>query len=150
LHGGVEHFLLEALSKIESKGERFLVESVDLGRIVGESICVPTEPGDEIVYAQRLGRSGLTRFVKNKRPRPCSSVTVILLAVENNQYLLITAFVGLKAAPEPWDKNVEEHSLEFWNSHAIVYGTEPIIPGTETAQCPWTREEVPKDELVKT
>lgn len=32
---------------------------------------------------------------------------------------------------------VDLETFEFWSSHALVWGSEPIVPGTETATCPW-------------
>ncbi len=107
--------------------------------IVGESVCVTTELRDQIVYAQRPKRFGLTRFVKNRKPEPCKSVVVILKTADGQPgaYVLVTAFIGQKAEPEPWDRNATANSREFWNSHALVWGAEPIIEATETPVCPW-------------
>lgn len=138
LHPGVEQLLPEALSRIESFERQFLVEEVDFGRPVGETICVTTVAGDEIVYAQRPKRFGLSRFVKNRVPEPSSVVTVILKRDDREGvYVLITAFVGSAAPPEPWDRNATEESVVFWSSHALIWGVEPTIPGTETRECPW-------------
>lgn len=112
----------------------------DFGDTIGESICVETEDGDEIVFAQRRNRNGLTRFVKSKPLQPTSSFTVVLIPdkkSEKEQYLLITAYVGEKAPEEPWDKFATPESVEFWNSHALVWGSMPIVEGTETSECPW-------------
>src|SRR5215470_13181821 len=47
LHKSVLPLLPEALSQVESAGRGFILAQVDFGRIVGESVCVPTEPGTE-------------------------------------------------------------------------------------------------------
>ena len=139
LHNGVERLLPEALGRIDSAGREFLVEEVDFSRLVGETTCVVTggPEGGAIVYAQRPERFGLSRFVKNRRPEPCSSIVVILKAGDGGEYVLITAFVGTRPEPEPWDRNATERSVEFWSSHALVWGSEPTVPGTETDRCPW-------------
>jgi len=139
LHRGVAPLLPEALARIESNGRDFLVEEVDFGRPIGETICVPTGPGDEIVFAKRPKRFGLTRFVKNRKPEPSSSVTVVLKVTgeDRGAYVLLSAFIGGKPEPEPWDKNATEKSVAFWVSHALVWGCEPVVPGTETTVCPW-------------
>jgi hypothetical protein len=130
-----------ALARIKSGGRQFLVEEVDFGRPIGETICIATRPGDEIVYAQRPNRQGLTRFVKNRQPEPCNSVVVILKTADTvedaGKYVLVTAFVGRLAEPEPWDRNATEKSVEFWSSHALIWGYEEVIPGTVTSVCPW-------------
>lgn len=130
--------LQEAFAKISLKGEQFQVIQVDFDRIVGKNKCVRTNSDDRIVYALRNKRFGLTRFVKNREPEDCFSVVVILKkAEEDNTYVLVTAFIGEKAQPEPWDRNATEESVEFWNSHALIWGSEETLPGTETTQCPW-------------
>lgn len=144
----VEACLVEALAKIDSFGREFLEEEIKLGRIVGKTICVATTPSDEIIFAQRSKRQGLTRFVKNRQPEDCSSVVVILKkAVECNTYLLVTAFIGKISEPEPRDKKyfsqqkdfqkAEERSSQFWSSHALIWNSNEIISGTETKVCPW-------------
>ena len=141
-------FLPEALAQIDSQGRQFFIEEVDFGRQIGETICVPTGPGDQIVYARRPNRWGLSRFVLNRQPEPCSSLVVILKKAEDgNYYVLITAFVGHRPEPEPWDTRAfakadnpaeaEARARAFWASHALVWGYEPIVPGTVTEECPW-------------
>jgi len=145
LHLDVVRLLPDALARIESAGRQFLVEEVDFGRPIGETICVPTGSGDEIAFALRPKRRGLSRFVKNREPEPCSSVVVILKAADGQPgaYVLVTAFVGRRPEPEPWDRNAirtpeqSARAVAFWSSHALVWGSEEIIPGTETKTCPW-------------
>ena len=139
LHGEVVALLPAVLAAIESGSRVFLVASHDFGRVIGETICIATRPGDEIVYAQRPGRQGMTRFVKNRAPEPTRQVTVILKrdARDWRLYVLISAFTGAPAEPEPWDRNATARSRSFWNTHALVWGKEPTIPGTETVRCPW-------------
>ena len=146
-HKDVLGVLPEALAKISARGRNFIVEEVVFDRIVGKTICVPTGPGDEIVFAQRPNRFGLTRFVKNREAMDTKSVTIILKKAEDNKYILITAFIGPLAPAEPWDtrnfkrsgnfKKAQKESLEFWNTHALVWGVEETLPGTETTTCPW-------------
>lgn len=148
LHNGISALLPEVLVQVESKGRKFFIEEVNLGRIVGESICVATKPDDQIVFAKRLNRFGHTRFVMNRVPEPCSTVVIILKAADGQlNYVLVTAFIGTRPEPEPWDRRAfslqsnsaeaEHQSRAFWGSHALVWGHEEIIPGTEIADCPW-------------
>ena len=74
-HSAVFPLLAEYFSHVHANGRAEFCEEVDLGRVVGETICVETRKGDDIVYAQRPGRRGLTRFVKNRDPESTSSVT---------------------------------------------------------------------------
>lgn len=148
LHRGMEIFLPSALAQIESRGREFIAEEAHYNGPIGKTLCVETHPGDRIVYAQRVGRAGLTRFVENRKPEPCSRIVVILKkAEENGGYVLITAFIGRLSQPEPWDRRnflqqpnpqeAERLSREFWSSHALVWGVEQIIIDTITTECPW-------------
>lgn len=137
-HPTVVPLLCEALGRIHSAGRETMAEQVDFGRLVGQTVRVKTREGDEIVFAQRPGRKGLTRFVKNRQPEPCSSAVVCLERGQEGKYVLLTAFVGSRCPAEPWDKEwVTEDSVPFWNSEAMVWGEEEVVPGTETTICPW-------------
>ncbi|MDP3996920.1 MAG: hypothetical protein Q8P73_00235 [bacterium] len=138
IHGNVVRLLPEALRHIHSSGRQFIIEEIDFGQSIGETICVTTGHGDQILFAQRPGRFGLSRFVKDRAPEQCSKIVVILKkAEEDDYYVLITAFIGHKPEPEPWDRNATPRSIEFWSGRALVWGSEPIVPGTETVECPW-------------
>lgn len=138
LHDSATGVLSEALRKTSSDERIFFIEEVDMGCKIGLSVCVPTNESSDIVYAVRVGRDGHSRMVRNQNPLPCDSIVVILKWIEDEGfYILITAFIGKVTEPEPWDRNATERSREFWNSHALVWGQEPVIEGTETSQCPW-------------
>ena len=137
LHGGVVDLLPEVLGEIRSGGRLFVVQEVDLGRTVGQSTCVRTGPGDVVVYAQREGRNGHTRFVKNRQAEPCAYVAVILRRLETGVYELVTAYIGRLAPREPFDPKARQEAFTFWHSHALIWGSEPVVPGTETTRCPW-------------
>lgn len=139
LHEDAGRWLPQALARIESKGRDFINEEIGFGRVIGETVCVRTHPADQIIFAQRVNRLGLTRFVKNRQAEPCRSLVVILkrAAEDRSRFILMTAYVGHRAEPEPWDKSATERSVAFWDSHALIWGSEPIVPGTVTAVCPW-------------
>ena len=142
LHDGVLQFLPEAVARIDSHGRQVLVEIVVFGRVIGETTCVRTNSDDEIVYAQRQKRFGSSRFVKGRKAEPCSSLVVILKKAdtEPEKYVLITCFVGKKSQPEPWDARATQESFRFWDEHALIWGSEPVLAGTETAICPWAAQ----------
>lgn len=139
LHPEIELLLPEALLKIESKGRKFLREQIDFGRVVGTTTCVWTKLGDKIIYAKRPRRFGLTRFVKNRPPEPTQFLSIILKVgdIETGKYVLVSAYIGELGEPEPWDRNVSENSVRFWNSHALIWSSEETIPGTEIKKRPW-------------
>ena len=139
LHQDVLDLLPEALSRIRSEGRGFFKEVVHFDRVVGESTCVATREGDVILFAQRPKRWGLTRFVANRAPEPCSSVVVILKTADGmpGAYVLLTSFIGASAEPEPWDRAATAESLNFWANHALIWGSEIVDPLTTTMDCPW-------------
>lgn len=127
-HLHMEHQLLErALGMINSAGRDFMVEEVFMGEQVGYSHCVETNEDDQIIYAYRPHRFGPTRFVINRKTEPTESVTVILKRTEDPATMvLISAWAGNPAPPEPWDKNAADNSQAFWSNHALVWGTQEI------------------------
>lgn len=139
-HKDVFAILQEAFSKIDSQDRGFIVVEVNMERIVGVTTCVKTNIGDEVVYAQRPRRLGLTRFVKNREPLPCETAVVILKKIDDPEYayVLITAYIGAIAEVEPWDEKATQKSIDFWNTYALIMDdSNEIIPGTETSVCPW-------------
>lgn len=137
--GNIKSLLSQALASVEPKDRPFITESVDFGREVGRSVCIETKEGDEIIFAQRQGRQELTRFVKGREPEPTSSITFGLLRDKEpgqNQYICLFAYMGPKSEVEPWDKNANDAARTFWSSHALVWGTEPVVEGTETKEEP--------------
>ncbi len=136
IHSGVTEDLLSfALSKITpEKGEERVKRTVDFGRKIGVCVCVKTDANDEIIYTQRVNREGLSRFVKNRQPEETSLLTVTLHP-KDGWYELRTAYLGPSGFTEPWATDSEEQlrkAVDFWKSHALCWGYEPIISGTET------------------
>lgn len=137
-HQGIDTILAELVSLISSEQRENFCEQIDFDREVGVSICVETREGDDIVYAQRPNRRGLTRFVKNREPAPTRSAVACFKRTTGGAFLLMTAFIGGRAPAEPWDRQwATSESLPFWSSHALVWGKGETIPGTETTICPW-------------
>ncbi|MDB5264702.1 MAG: hypothetical protein JWN64_273 [Parcubacteria group bacterium] len=127
----VEHII----PTLEGGGEWIRVEK-DLGEIIGTTDLVETVEGDEIVYALRPRRSIYSRFVKGKESTPTSWITIALRKSEGG-YDLYTAFVGRDTPSFPGGDHLSEQSKEFWSTHALVWGSQEVIPGTETPLCPW-------------
>lgn len=108
----------------------------DMGRVIGTSDLVETNEDGEIIYAKRVGRDVYTRFVKNREPQPMNLISIILQKIPDG-YDLVSAWIGPKVPQFPGDPKETPDSKEFWSKHALVWGNQPIIPGTETAECPW-------------
>ncbi len=147
LHKEAIPFLGEALERIATEGKSFLIEEVTFDCNIGFDKRVETTEEDEILFAQRINRNGLTRFVRHRQPEPCNSMVVVLMrATLADTYVLITAYVGRRGLVEPWDwaSHVRtcdpiksyHSSVEFWKSHALVWEEECVVQGTETVH-PW-------------
>ena len=108
----------------------------NMEEIIGNTDLVETSDSDEIVYALRPKRTVYSRFVKGKSSVPTSWITVVLRK-KGNIYILYTAFVGRNVPSFPGGDYLPEQSREFWSTHALVWGSQEIIPGTETTVCPW-------------
>lgn len=144
-------YLANALLQIESNGRDSIEQEIQFDHVIGKTICVEAKSGDEIIFAQRKGRVGFSRFVKNREAEDCYSLFVVLKKAEEDPgcYVITTAFIGHLSFPEPWDENAfskrensakaRQDSIEYWSTHALVWESEEIkiIPGTETTQCPW-------------
>jgi len=128
VHADVIQYLEEAVQRIDSKDERFIKVCVDFGKTIGASTCVSVRDGDEFRYAKRIGRKYPTRFVMNREPEPCSTVTVIMKRTPNSEnygYTLLTAYVGGLATKEVHDPHLEyeeaHEANEFWSKHALIW-----------------------------
>lgn len=127
----LDALLPRALETVDAAGQEFIAMSVSHESPIGETSCIETSTDDKIIYAQRTGRTGLTRFVLERSASPTSELTVVMKKIPEG-YILLTAYVGGKSEVEPWDARATQASTEFWSNHALVWGTEEIIPGTET------------------
>lgn len=135
----VKPLLPEVLSRVDSFNRGFFIAEVDFGEVIGETYCVITTSDDVIFYAQRQGRRGYSRFVLDRKPEPRNIVTVTLLKKDDGDggYILITAYIGHKAEPEPWDKKATTASVPFWKKHALIPEGGQFILETVTLECPW-------------
>ena len=135
LHEGVRELLPEIFADMDPE-KTFQVVEHDFGKVIGETSCVETSDEDVIVFAQRPNRSGLSRFVKSRATEATTVATAIVCKDEGNYYL-VTAFVGDAGAKEPWDSRASDADRAYWQNHALVWGSQEVIPGTETSDCPW-------------
>lgn len=134
--------LLEAVKKaiptIEDTNDVIRVQ-IDTGEVIGTTDLLLTTQEDDIVYAKRVARSTYSRFVKNKQPTPTSTIVVDIRHDRNSptDYFLYTTYIGPLTPSFPGGNYLPEQSIEFWSTHALVWGTQEIIPGSETTICPW-------------
>ena len=135
-----ESLLRDAIGRCELNAT-FEKRSVQYPAPVGLTDCVATSSKDAIIFAQREGRNGLTRFVLDRKPEPCSSIVIICKQAEELRergYILVTAFLGSESEPEPWDRRATPAALRFWSDHALIWNSVPVLPDTLTAICPWS------------
>lgn len=138
VHGSdLRQVLSETITQLDLKDNpEFTVQTITHKAVVGLSQGVETSPDDEIIFARRHGRKGLTRFVLNRKPEPTNQVTVVLKKI-GPVYMCITAWFGGPSEPEPWDKSATPNSLDYWNNHALIFNPDDVVSGTETTECPW-------------
>lgn len=128
----------EIIAQTRTTGEYMWFET-DMGRIVGRTDLVETVETDDIIYAKRPGRGGYTRFVLGCLPRACSVVTVAMQPIQDEQYELVSAWIGPIGVPFPDDPAATAGSQEYWARHALVWGTQEVVPGTERSDNPWIK-----------
>jgi hypothetical protein len=131
-----------ALAHVNPHGSEFIEKEVCFPKEIGFTKCVQTNEHDDIVFAQRKSRQGLTRFVRGRKPEPTNKVFVVLKREREHRYVLMTGFVGGRPQPEPWDEKAFYHSTnpteakrlseEFWANHALIFSAEMTVPRTET------------------
>jgi len=134
-HTDAMALLPEAISKLELINHPVADDHVasiqfDMGRIVGNTTCVETSEHDEIVYARRIGRHTVTRFVRNRHPVPCSDLTMVMKKTDTG-FLVLTAYIGKIALREPDDRGIKTEEerkpcIEFWNKHALIWGSQEV------------------------
>jgi hypothetical protein len=133
---GLKDLVTEVLGQTIPTGEYMWFET-DMGREVGVSDLVETDGTDEIVYAKREGRDTYTRFTKSRRAQPSQIVTVAIEPLDNEDYILKSAWIGPVGYSFPDHADAVPESRAYWANHAIVWGAQAVQAGTETTHCPW-------------
>ena len=131
IHIDLDIFLPVLINNISDSIENYIEIEYEFPDVIGKSECVHTNNSDTIMYGKRKGRKGYSRFVLNRQPEDCKSVFAIFKKNENG-YLIITIFVGKKAAREPWDSNATSSDKVFWENHALILNMETIQAGSLT------------------
>lgn len=126
VHPVPQAILEEALLHI-STCENFVKETINFNRVIGQTTCVSVDSTDNIVMAYRKGRKGPTPLVLGREPEDCTSLVVILKKCDDEDYILVTTFIGILSEREPWDPAIipdsaeHQRAITFWNTHALVY-----------------------------
>lgn len=130
-------YVREVLPQVEATDDN-VFHQADLGRETGFSDLVETDDNDEIIYAKRINRRNYTRFVLHRKTVRTTLVTIVLHKL-GNDYTLYSAWVGPLAPPFPGSSHEAPDSREFWSTHALVWGKQQIVPGSERKGWPWGR-----------
>ena len=135
-HQNLKSLVSETISNIVLDTPIVRLE-IDTRSEVGLCDLVSTNETDEIVYAKRPLRHTYSRFAKNRQSEPTTWFVLDIRKQQNGDYYLYTAFIGRLTPSFPGGSFLPEQSHEFWSNHALVWGSQEIVPGSETTVCPW-------------
>lgn len=138
---GLLELVKEALPTIVlPDGEKRVELEVDMGRPLGKLELVEIRPGEEVIYAKRPNRDKYAPFVKRepKELETTSSLVLSLDKVNEDEYDLYTTFIGPLTPSLPHGDGKDRPGIiDFWNTHALVLGTQEVLSETKTNKCPW-------------
>jgi hypothetical protein len=131
-----------AIEALEKRALTAPIEAVemDMGRVVGTMDVVDVTSADTLVYAMRSQREdqGWVPFTRYHKAKPCSLVSLYLKNIGDDTYELASAWIGeFDSPPFPQMAEATSESIPYWHTHAFVWGSQQIIPGTERPDCPW-------------
>ena len=138
VHDNLDEKLPEIINRIVCNNQKNIVQEIKFPCIIGETKCVEITSEDKIIYAQRIGRPGSTKFVLNRFSKPTDTVTIVIQKYKNI-YEILTCYKGTKSEVEPYDLKASEASFLFWETHALVFRTEPIDETSIQEICPWPK-----------
>lgn len=137
-HPNVVEHLSAAIGKIRlpTSQKKFECE-IEMDRIIGRAGIVKTGPlqiGERALFSLRANRKLPSRVANvGKLGEETSRIVVVARpSLIENQYDLITAWIGTLARKEPWDRNISgrrefENCVNFWCCSALVY--DPALMG---------------------
>lgn len=141
IHLDLNEYLPHIIEKITLDPYEEIIEfEYEFPFYIGETHCIPTSPNDKILYCIRKGRIGHTRFILGATPQKCKHIFAVFKKIEIG-YIILTIYIGQKAAREPWDQYATSGDLQFWQNNALIFNEEKIIKGSETTECPWVLNE---------
>jgi len=131
-------------NEVKTLTKDFEIIELKFDEAIGYKTLLEVTSQDTIYYAKRKGRDIHSRFVKNKSPLLCDTLTLILKKDRRapETYNLITMFVGSPNFKEPEDLNIYSkseliESLNFWSKHAFVYDETVIDVTSVKTICPY-------------
>lgn len=142
---GARELVIEAIPRIDASmvSEPMPIQ-VDLGRVLGESLCVPTSSEDQIIFANRPPRTYPSRLVIGREGIEVSTAVLVLRRNPLGKGLVcVTAYVGAVAPPEPspfllrTDPVGYAAAIRFWSSHALLLDRMQIDEASISVRRPW-------------
>lgn len=130
------HLAEEVILSTSLAGPHVHIEH-DMGHSIGRSEVVTTTDVDTVFYARQSKTGGFTRFVKNRQSAPTQYITIKLVRDEDDEYELVSIWVGKDFPEAPDHADATSESTEYWSNHAITYNGQPIISSTLTKVCPY-------------
>lgn len=109
----------------------------DTKQELGSCDLVKTDDSDDIVFAIRKNRDRPMRFTKTRQPGTSSKVAIVLKRISDTEFDLFSAWLGPLTPSTPGSPYATKESKPFWANHALVWGRQEIIPGSETTINPW-------------
>lgn len=125
-HPEAAELLGEAIGRITLGERSFVLQEVDMGRVIGRSALVdaPEVAHDQTtLFACRTGRDIPSRVMLNVE-KPETSIFTVIAGKQDGSWNLYTGFAGPSAPREPHDSNLNgdnSNELQFWCSHALVH-----------------------------
>ncbi|KGM35304.1 hypothetical protein P409_05165 [Inquilinus limosus MP06] len=141
-----DDLLTEAFGLVDAASAGWkIAATVDLGRIIGVTSKVQTEPVAADVpslFGYRHGRKYPTRTVLGVEKPATSRVTIVAERVARDCFVLRTAYLGGGAPPEPTSFRAIRRKrlawsevLAYWCRHALVY--DPSEFASEPFETTW-------------
>lgn len=128
--------VIEIITSKELVGDRIEFDR-NMGRIVGNMDVVNVDDTDKLLYAKRRNRDEYVPFTKSRTTQPTPFVSMGL-ALQNENYELTSAWFGeFESPPFPGEATATQESVDFWNKHAFVWGSQGVQEDTVTEVCPW-------------
>ena len=139
----IQNLLCEILPKF-SYVKRVVAKQYGFDRVIGKSVCIPTNEDDVQsgrIFFLRDDRDRTMRMVKEKPALDTKFLSFVLMKTnegEDQFYTVRTAYIGELAVKNPNDSSIrnedeKQKSEQFWSTHALVCedGVDENIVGNE-------------------
>jgi hypothetical protein len=115
----------DIIELVDMKGPTIALSS-DFGRIIGNTNIVNTDDNDTVFYAHAPKKASVQRFVKNRSMDPSQELALVLKRDAEGNYEIVDAWIGPLCPPFPGSDGATTESKAYWDTHALVAGSETI------------------------